>query len=108
MFVNLHYSRTSHPIAAKAPHPVTGTSWDFLVTLAMRGDFKERRTASSEMLSEAQALANPDAKAREWYLYAADLARHLADGTFAELAHPGPTPADPYALIPPEYVREEL
>lgn len=38
-----HTSVTNDPLAIKTPHPVTGVSWDFLLMLAMRGDFKERK-----------------------------------------------------------------
>lgn len=102
-FINLHYKKTPDPIAAKAPHPVTGTSWDFLLALAMRGDFKERRVASATVMTDQDAGANPEGKAREWKRYADEIAEHLAAGTFADLAHPGRPPADPYALIPAEY-----
>ena len=27
----------------KTPHPLTGIGWDFLVMLAVRGDFKNRK-----------------------------------------------------------------
>jgi predicted phosphoadenosine phosphosulfate sulfurtransferase len=38
-----HVSITSDPIAVRTPHYQTGICWDFLLMLAMRGDFKERK-----------------------------------------------------------------
>lgn len=105
MFMQLHYSRTPLPIAAKAPCPETGLCWDFLLTSAMRGDYKERRVASNAVVSPTHALREPEAKAREWKKYADELAEHLAAGTFGDLAYPGRIPADPYALIPAEYAQ---
>jgi predicted phosphoadenosine phosphosulfate sulfurtransferase len=42
-----HYRKTKDPILPKAKHPVTGISWDFLLKLAMRGDFKGRKQAGA-------------------------------------------------------------
>jgi predicted phosphoadenosine phosphosulfate sulfurtransferase len=104
-FMKTHYNKTTMPIAAKAPHPVSGVSWDFLLTLAMRGDFKGRKNATSKVQSSKDALVNPEVKAREWRRYADELAEHLASGTFPELGYPGRLPSDPCALIPPECAR---
>lgn len=41
--ITRHYSRTAEPILERAPHYVTGVSWQFLFTIASRGDFKERK-----------------------------------------------------------------
>jgi predicted phosphoadenosine phosphosulfate sulfurtransferase len=39
-----HFGKTSDPIAATAPHPISGITWDFVVMLAMRGDKLNRKT----------------------------------------------------------------
>jgi len=43
MFIDRHYAKTSDPILPTATHPNTGISWDFLLMLAVRGDFKHRK-----------------------------------------------------------------
>jgi len=98
-----HYNATSLPIAPTAHNPVTGLDWKFLVAIAMRGDFKGRRKPTY------QVDMNPDGTrpARTWIRYAEELAEVIAQGRVAELGHPGPFPADPWALVP-EYAREEI
>ncbi|MBA9005969.1 phosphoadenosine phosphosulfate reductase domain-containing protein [Thermomonospora cellulosilytica] len=94
-----HYRKTTQPILPTAPHPVTGLSWRFLLTLAMRGDFKKRRQERNQLIDDDEVTY--------WHRYATELAQVLADGvTPAELGHPRPLPADPYALIPP-HLRQE-
>lgn len=44
--IRRHNRRTKDPFAAKAPHPLTGYSWAFLVNIAVRGDYKGRRQSS--------------------------------------------------------------
>lgn len=90
-----HYRRTTHPILADAPHPDSGLHWEFLFHMAMRGNFKNRRMVSESLKGKAPGDL--------WRAYADAMARHIADGTTAELAYPRPFPADPYALIPTEY-----
>lgn len=90
-----HYRKTTHPILPTAPHPVTGLNWTFLLTLAMRGDFKERRQESNNVRVKQPAAY--------WRAYADELAAILAAGTGHELNHPRPLPTDPYALIPDEH-----
>jgi len=92
-----HYRQTSQPIAPKAVHPDTGLSWDFLLMLAMRGDFKERKQPKHKTRSD------PTWQVEHWRRYAEDLSGVLEEGRFAELAHPGRAPADPYELIPEPY-----
>lgn len=43
--IRMHYSKTKDPILAESPHPLTGICWNFLLMLAMRGDFKNRKQA---------------------------------------------------------------
>jgi predicted phosphoadenosine phosphosulfate sulfurtransferase len=92
-----HYRQTSHPLAPKAAHPDTGLSWDFVLMLAMRGDFKERKQPKHKTRSDTEW------RTTAWTRYAAELADVIQAGRFPELAHPGPPPPDPWALIPPEY-----
>ncbi|GAA4085323.1 phosphoadenosine phosphosulfate reductase family protein [Actinomadura miaoliensis] len=97
--IRRHYRHTTDPILPTSPHPRSGVSWEFLLTLAMRGDFKERRQETMKI--------RPEAKAREWASYTAELTRLLADGvTAAELGHPRALPPDPSMLIPTEYRQE--
>mgnify|MGYP005988660787 FL=1 len=42
-FIKKHYEKTKDPILAKTPHPVSGISWEFLLKIAVRGDFKGRK-----------------------------------------------------------------
>ncbi|MXM67047.1 phosphoadenosine phosphosulfate reductase family protein [Streptomyces sp. HUCO-GS316] len=93
-----HYLKTPHPILPTAPHPDTGLNWSFLLTLAMRGDFKERRQESNQLMTRT--------KVEHWRRYTEELAAVLTAGTGRELNHPRPLPADPYALIPDEYRQE--
>lgn len=39
-----HYSKTRDPILSEVDHPLTGISWKRVLNIAMRGDFKGRRT----------------------------------------------------------------
>ena len=41
--VNLHYKKTKEPIVSNAIHPMTGVSWEYLLRIAIRGDYKGRR-----------------------------------------------------------------
>jgi predicted phosphoadenosine phosphosulfate sulfurtransferase len=101
--VSLHYRKTSHPIVVDAPHPHTGVSWNWMLSIAMRGDFKDRKLPTFRVHADEQGRA----KAETWHRYAKELARILADGAFADLAHPGRTPRDAWALVP-AYARESL
>lgn len=44
-----HYRKSADPIMPKARHPISGVSWDFLLGLAMRGDFKGRKQAGASI-----------------------------------------------------------
>jgi predicted phosphoadenosine phosphosulfate sulfurtransferase len=93
--ITRHYTKTTLPILPQTPNPVTGLNWTFLLTLAMRGDFKERRQESAHLMH------NP--RGQLWARYADELATIIAAGTGGELNHPRPLPTDPYALIPDEH-----
>jgi predicted phosphoadenosine phosphosulfate sulfurtransferase len=101
--IRLHYRKVTQPISETAPHPATGVSWDFLLMLAMRGDFKSRKQAGARVQNDDQGQPLP----RFWHRYARELAGIIEAGRFADLAYPGPQPADPWALVP-AYAREEM
>lgn len=94
-----HYKITADPLVFKARHPATGCSFDFLLMLAMRGDFKKRKQEAGAMPSTDDLEGNR----KIWHRYADELAATISSGAFHELGHPRPAPADPYALIPPMY-----
>jgi predicted phosphoadenosine phosphosulfate sulfurtransferase len=41
--ITRHYKLTKDPIVTQSPHPMTGVSWQWLASLASRGDLKNRR-----------------------------------------------------------------
>lgn len=45
-FVKEHYRKTADPLIAGANHPVSNMSWDRLLKIALRGDFKGRQAAT--------------------------------------------------------------
>jgi hypothetical protein len=47
--IGRHYTQTAHPIVEDAPHPLTGVSWGWLLAIAMRGDFKQRKQPGSRV-----------------------------------------------------------
>lgn len=99
--IRTHYRKTTQPIAAKAAHPLTGVSWDYLLTIAMRGDFKGRKMAGAFVENDDQGRPVP----KMWRRYTTDLAAIAASGTVADLAYPYRFPADPFELVP-DYARE--
>jgi predicted phosphoadenosine phosphosulfate sulfurtransferase len=101
--IRVHYQYTTDPIVGTAPHPMTGVSWDFLLMLAMRGDFKGRKQPGGRIRNDDLHRPEP----RFWHRYASELAGIIAAGRFAELAYPGAQPADPRALVP-AYAREGM
>lgn len=46
--IRVHFDKTTEPIAVKAPHPVSGVSWEFLLMVAVRGDYKDRKQPTRE------------------------------------------------------------
>lgn len=42
-YINQHRNKTSQPINEEESHPISGLSWKFLCTIAIRGDFKGRQ-----------------------------------------------------------------
>jgi predicted phosphoadenosine phosphosulfate sulfurtransferase len=70
-WIDGHYDKTTEVIAPRAPHPVTGISWQFLMVIAMRGDYKDRKQPGMH----GQTVA----RARERY------EKELAQTPFTEL-----------------------
>lgn len=95
--IRYHYRRTTDPILHKAAHPYTGVRWDFLLMIAMRGDFKGRKQAGANIQME-QGMGR--AQAKYWHNYVDEMKGVLAAGTTGEFAHPGSWPADPERLMP--------
>jgi predicted phosphoadenosine phosphosulfate sulfurtransferase len=50
--IKMHYNKTKDPILPHANHPETGVSWEFLLMLAMRGDFKHRRRPTMKIAAK--------------------------------------------------------
>ncbi len=48
-WVQNHTKKSPDPLVWKAPHPLTGVSWEWLTKLAMRGDFKNRKQAGGRV-----------------------------------------------------------
>lgn len=67
--IRMHYSKTTEPIAARHAHPVTGVSWKFLLNIAIRGDYKNRRNPSR--------VGDPEAARKK---YDAEIAAMRAEG----------------------------
>jgi predicted phosphoadenosine phosphosulfate sulfurtransferase len=45
-YINAHKNKTSQRIEDEEPHPISGVSWQFLCTIAIRGDFKGRQSSN--------------------------------------------------------------
>lgn len=45
-YIKYHKSKTSQAIDETQPHPITGVSWQWLCTVAIRGDFKGRQSSA--------------------------------------------------------------
>ena len=67
-----HFKKTNDPLAVKAPHPVSGMSWDYLTQIAMRGDFKTRRSP--------MARINPSDMEKHWRQYNDEIQTMLSNG----------------------------
>jgi predicted phosphoadenosine phosphosulfate sulfurtransferase len=87
--IRRHYRRSRLPILAVAPCPETGVSWEFLLAIAMRGDFRERRQESHRVEHDEHGRGY---SAKSWLRYAAELDATIAAGKFPELGFPGPPP----------------
>lgn len=67
-----HYSKTTDPIPGKARHPYTGVSWEWVATIALRGDLKDRNE-----IMQAQPHLNTPAG---WAAYREDVEASRANG----------------------------
>ena len=45
-WLDSHRAKTPDPLAVRAVHPITGISWNFVLSIAIRGDFKNRRQST--------------------------------------------------------------
>ena len=61
-FIKLHHVKTKQPLL-KTHHPVSGIGWKFLLRIAMRGDFKGRKTPM--FTSDSKAFAAQKQKYEE-------------------------------------------
>ena len=43
-YIRFHQNKTSQSISDEEPHPLSGVSWKWLCTIAIRGDFKGRQS----------------------------------------------------------------
>lgn len=43
-YIRSHYKQTDDTIQETQPHPISGTSWQWLTRVAIRGDFKGRQS----------------------------------------------------------------
>ena len=75
-----HYRKTGDPIL-EVPHPETGMEWDFLLMIAVRGDFKDRKHPNTPNNDEVELRerwrARYEAALRE-YRSASDKSRRVA------------------------------
>lgn len=103
--IRVHYKKSDLPVLPDAACPPTGLSWNFLLAIAMRGDFRNRRQAHSKVKIDDQ---DRGFSAGSWQKYIRELTALQELGvTPADLGHPGPFPHDPYALLP-DYAREDF
>lgn len=70
--MNKHFKKTSDPLAVKASHPLSGMCWDFITSIAMRGDFKTRRSP--------MARINPSDMESHWEKYHNEIQEMLERG----------------------------
>ena len=75
--IRFHYAYTTDPIVERAPHPDSGVSWDWLLMVAVRGDFKHRKQPGGRIHTE-----RIDA---HWRAYRAELAQLQEAGRMGEL-----------------------
>jgi len=45
-YIRAHQKKTKQPINDAEPHPISGVSWQWLCTVATRGDFKKRQSGA--------------------------------------------------------------
>jgi predicted phosphoadenosine phosphosulfate sulfurtransferase len=96
--IRTHYRKTTAPILYNSPHPLTGVCWRFLLMVAMRGDFKNRKQPV------ARLSGRPVDKL--WQSYVDEATAIGTDGTAHEYAYPRPWPTDPHALVTHTVVKD--
>lgn len=99
--ISIHYRKTTMPILVKNRHPDSGVSWNYLLKLAMRGDFKQRNPPTFAMKLDSEGRTEP----KYWHRYVGELEQAREDGTLGELSFTGRLPMDLMSLIPP-YAKE--
>lgn len=96
-----HYRKTLDPILVKAPHPISGVSWNYLLKMAMRGDFKNRNQPHMKIMTDDQGRV----KAEYWRKYVAEYRDIMEAGELDDLGHTG-TFKQPEDMLP-DYAKEE-
>lgn len=99
--LSLHYRKTLDPILVKSPHPISGISWNYLLRIAMRGDFKGRNQPHMKIMLGEDGRPLP----KYWIKYVDEYREIMASGLAAELNHTGEFrhPDD----VMPIYVKEQ-
>lgn len=64
-WIHNHFSKTNDPLAEKAPHPLTGVCWEFILMIAVRGDFKSRKQANPQPSAYEKTKARYDREIAE-------------------------------------------
>ena len=99
-----HYHKTTGPILDTVRHPETGLDWNWLLLVAMRGDFKERAQPHMRI----QLLADGTRPLSFWANYTRRYRELLAEGiTPAALGYPRSV-LPPVQAVVPGYAREVL
>lgn len=101
--VNVHYRKTSQPITVTTNHPISGVSWNYLLRIAMRGDFKQRNPPAYKLRMDEHGRT----VAVQWKKYIDELREILEDGTFGDLAYTGKLPNDLTEFVP-DYAKDAL
>lgn len=60
-----HAKKTTDPLAESAIHPITGISWKFLITIAERGDYKNRKVPRGFVTERQQLICRYNAEIAE-------------------------------------------
>lgn len=76
--IRQHFNKTGDPIGIHKEHPQTGISWDFLLKIAIRGDFKNRKQPRLGHVDDATYAKRHAAYLAEVQQYQADLAAERA------------------------------
>jgi predicted phosphoadenosine phosphosulfate sulfurtransferase len=99
--ITVHSRKTTLPITVTTRHPVSGVSWNYLLKIAMRGDFKQRNPPVMGLRIDEQGRT----VASQWHKYVKEIRDLLESGEFADLTYPGRLPADLDSIIP-DYAKD--